>query len=146
MEQLYSFKELVNMWIDNNEFDLHYAPELGMILFELEWGKDGRLMDGKYYPECKLSKLLKEEQYREIGRLEHSLNKFKFIKGKYVQCINCAMDYLAQEINWGKVANLISDFKNKPDTLVHSTIDGIVRSYIVKRKEEYPELYLEVML
>lgn len=91
-----------------------------------------------------LYKLLKEEQHGEIVYLENNL--VNFTEYKYAQYINCAMDYLVQEINYNKVAKLISDFKNKPNTLVHSTIDKIISSYIIKKKEEYPELYLEVML
>lgn len=144
MEQLYSFKELVNMWIDNGTFGLYYAPELGTILFELEWGEDGRLIDGKYYPKCNLSNLLKDKHYSELVNLEANLANF--VEDKYIQYINCAMDYLVQEINCDKVLKLVSGFKNRPDTVIHSTIDKIVSSYIIKRKEKYPELYLEVML
>lgn len=144
MEQLYSFKELVNMWIDNNTFGLYFAPELGMVLFEEEWDEEGRLIECKFYPKCKLSDLLKEEQHCELFNLEGNL--VNFIEDKYIQYINCAMDYLVQEINCDKVAKLVSNLKNCPDTVICSTIDKIVSSYIVKRKEEYPELYLEVML
>lgn len=144
MGQLYSFKGLVDMWIDNNEFALYLAPELGMILFEQEWDEEGRLIEGKYYHECKLYDLLTEEQHRELFNLEDNLDKF--IEDKYIQYINCAMDYLVQEISYNKVAKLVSNFKNHPNGTVYSTIDKVVSSYIIKRKEKYPELYLEVML
>lgn len=144
MGQLYSLKGLVDMWIDNNEFALYLAPELGMVLFEEEWDKEGRLIECKFYHECKIYDLLTEEQHCELFNLEDNLDKI--IEDKYIQYINCAMDYLVQEINYNKIVKLVSDFKNHPNGTVYSTIDKAVSSYIVKRKEEYPELYLEVML